>query len=149
MLLSIICYSTKIICQSWRRLPEQCKALAHRQEGVKSSGYPTGQSHPMHQEVFPSPPVRFSLPKSNPADPPCFVGQQIVLRRAWPESIDDYVAVIAGHSLARITLVRRAGDLMVWSWSVTGLALPGNLKPSGGQCETLVQAKKMVRAKFN
>jgi len=63
--------------------------------------------------------------------------------------VNDYVARISNLSLGRITLERRAGDLMVWSWSVTGPDLPRNLKPGGGDCETLAQAKAAVRSVFD
>jgi len=93
--------------------------------------------------------TKYPPPKDNLADPQRFVGQPITLRRAWPESVNDFVAIVSNFSLARLTLERRAGDLMVWSWSVTGPDLPRHLKPGGGDCETLAQAKAAVRSIFD
>ena len=94
-------------------------------------------------------------PKKNPppnnhrVDPRRFLDQEMTLRRTSADSDNDYVVMITGLDTARIHVVRMAGSVMAWNWSITGPAIPHDQYPLNGMEDTLEDAKSIVMQKFN
>jgi hypothetical protein len=76
-----------------------------------------------------------------------FTGKTFTRRRTFPDSIDDYVAVIDRCEAGRIMKLQRAGNRLVWFWTLTGPYFPGP-KSHDGEEETLEAALKAFKEKF-
>lgn len=82
----------------------------------------------------------------SPQDLQKLEGQQLELRAI---GADDYSVRILDRTAGRIMAKPISGGRQVWYWTVTGPYLPGDLQPSHGEAETLLEAKAAFRARFD
>ena len=80
-------------------------------------------------------------------DPRRFIGKGFTRRKTFPDSVDDYCIWIDGIKVGRIMKVPRAGNNMVWFWSLHGPYFPGPKSPDGEE-ETYEAARDAFKAKF-
>jgi hypothetical protein len=78
-----------------------------------------------------------------------FVDQPLLLKTTYEGAENDHAIHCAGHLIGRIMLTPMSGGAEIWLWTITGPYLPPELQPSHGRADTLAEAKKAFREKFD
>ena len=79
-------------------------------------------------------------------DPAIFEGQPLFLKRI---SEGNYAVIVRDMIAGRIICRARSFGQRVWFWSVTEPYLPDQLRPSNGEADSLDDARKAFREKFD
>jgi hypothetical protein len=64
-------------------------------------------------------------------DPQRFTGKTFARRKAFPNSVDDYVIQIDGLTAGRVMKMTLTGQMPVWFWTLTGPYFPGPQSQDG------------------
>jgi len=81
--------------------------------------------------------------------PQQFVDQPLLLKTTYEGAENDHAILCAGHLVGRIMLTPISGGVESWLWTVTGPYIPPEFQPSQGRADSLAEAKKAVREKFD
>ena len=72
----------------------------------------------------------------------------LTLRPSFPDRQDDYTVMASDIMIGRIMRVAKSFKVQAWLWTITGPYFPPNLRPTGGEAETLDLAKAAFNAKL-
>lgn len=81
--------------------------------------------------------------------PQQFTDQPLILKTTYEGAENDHAIHCAGRLVGRIMLTPMSDGAESWLWTVTGPYIPPDLQPSNGRAETLAEAKKAFREKFD
>lgn len=79
-------------------------------------------------------------------DPSRFTGKRFTRRKTWPNTPDDYVAIIDGLVAGRILKRRSEAQGEYWFWTMNGPYFPG--PPTHGEKPTLEAAQDAFKLLF-